>query len=65
MSERKFGRKRMIRSYDYRGECTAKNISEKIEDLISMANYDTDPCGSYTGVPVQKNEVPVQDADDL
>ena len=65
MAERKFGRKRKIRSYDYRGERTAKNISEKVEDIISMANYDTDPFGSYTGIPVQKNEVPVQDADDL
>lgn len=26
---------------------------------------DTDPSGSYTGVPRDDNEVPVQDADDL
>ncbi|PKM61386.1 MAG: hypothetical protein CVU97_07230 [Firmicutes bacterium HGW-Firmicutes-21] len=26
---------------------------------------DTDPNGSYTGVPRDDNEVPVQDADDL
>lgn len=26
---------------------------------------DTDPQGSYTGVPVHPEETPVQDADDL
>ena len=26
---------------------------------------ETDPNGSYTGVPTDKNEKPVQDADDL
>lgn len=25
----------------------------------------TDPLGSYTGVPIEKDEKPVQDADDL
>ena len=25
----------------------------------------TDPLGSYTGVPLDPNEMPVQDADDL
>lgn len=27
--------------------------------------YNTDPNGSYTGQPVDKSEIPVQDADDL
>ena len=25
----------------------------------------SDPFGSYTGIPADKNEIPVQDADDL
>jgi hypothetical protein len=39
------------------------NISPEIsgQDFSS----DTDPNGSYTGVPKDDSEVPVQDADDL
>ena len=25
----------------------------------------TDPLGSYTGIPLERDEIPVQDADDL
>lgn len=32
------------------------------EDMLSG---DTDPNGSYTGVPLNKDEIPVQDVDDL
>ncbi|HAN21957.1 MAG: hypothetical protein A2Y15_05730 [Clostridiales bacterium GWF2_36_10] len=40
------------------------NISpESIGDDLLFS--DTDPNGSYTGVPRDDNEVPVQDADDL
>ena len=31
----------------------------------SDPKIQTDPFGSYTGVPVQRSEQPVQDADDL
>ena len=31
----------------------------------SMASPKTDPQGSYTGVPADREEKPVQDADDL
>ena len=30
-----------------------------------MVHSPTDPEGSWTGVPQNENEVPVQDADDL
>ena len=30
-----------------------------------MADFKTDPFGSYTGVCKDKYEIPVQDADDL
>ena len=33
--------------------------TEKKETIV------TDPMGSYTGVPADKGEIPVQDADDL
>lgn len=32
---------------------------------VDMAHTSTDPLGSYTGVPADQNEIPVQDADDL
>lgn len=33
--------------------------------MEDMGNRETDPQGSWTGVPSDLNEVPVQDADDL
>lgn len=66
MAERKYGRKRHYQSFDKNGQyAKEKHISNKIDDLISLANYDTDPFGSYTGVAENRYEVPVQDADDL
>lgn len=67
MAQRKFGRKSKRISYDRNGECgkKEKEITAKVNDLISMADYETDPFGSYTGVPENNYEVPVQDADDL
>jgi hypothetical protein len=35
---------------------------EIIADIIAP---ETDPNGSYTGAPLNRNETPVQDADDL
>ncbi len=41
-------------------------VMEKPREIInSMASKNTDPNGSYTGVPKNKNEKPVQDADDM
>ena len=34
-------------------------------DVLDNKPPDTDVNGSYTGRPKQKNELPVQDADDL
>lgn len=44
-----------------------KNVmSDKtIQNIINPEVSDTDPNGSYTGVPVNRFEKPVQDADDL
>ncbi len=36
-----------------------------IDAYVSPKMKRSDPQGSYTGKPVNKNEVPVQDADDL
>ncbi len=40
-------------------------VAEKGKKIFSMQNCATDPNGSYTGVPENPCEVPVQDADDL
>lgn len=38
---------------------------EVIDAYVSPKMKRSDPQGSYTGKPVDKYEVPVQDADDL
>ena len=42
-----------------------QRVEQKVEKMISMPPSHTDPNGSYTGKPVDRFEVPVQDADDL
>lgn len=48
---------------------TKKNATDAAINVVKTENfYDgiiADPNGSYTGVPIDKNEYPVQDADDL
>ncbi len=39
--------------------------TEKALNTISNYSPDTDPQGSYTGKPLDKSDVPVQDVDDL
>ena len=39
--------------------------SPRVTDIVNAPPSDTDPQGSYTGNPLNENEVPVQDADDL
>ena len=38
---------------------------EKYPRTENKETIVTDPMGSYTGVPADKGEIPVQDADDL
>ncbi|MCI8804077.1 MAG: hypothetical protein HFG01_12270 [Oscillibacter sp.] len=38
---------------------------EKARELSKFTAPKTDPQGSWTGRPLDPNEVPVQDADDL
>ena len=40
----------------------AKTIQQEI---ANQPPSPTDPNGSYTGRPMDKNEIPIQDADDL
>lgn len=40
-------------------------ISDKVKPLLNMKDAKTDPNGSYTGVPSNPYDMPVQDADDL
>ncbi len=66
MAQPKYEQKRQRKSYNCHGECTAKSkISDTITDMFAMADYETDPYGSYTGIPINPKETPVQDADDL
>lgn len=47
-------------------KCDLPNrVTERATNIISMQNKQTDPNGSYTGVPENPNDKPVQDADDL
>lgn len=39
-----------------------KKKHQKTEEKETIV---TDPMGSYTGIPADKGEIPVQDADDL
>ena len=38
---------------------------EKAMELTNLSHRKTDPQGSWTGVPADPEEQPVQDADDL
>ena len=40
-------------------------VSRLVEHMIAIPPSRTDPNGSYTARPMNKYEVPVQDADDL
>ena len=40
-------------------------INLKVQQIIAGNASQTDPLGSYTGIPINPGEVPVQDADDL
>ncbi len=41
------------------------NRDKIIKEIVNRRPSKTDPNGSYTGKPKDKNEKPVQDADDL
>lgn len=40
-------------------------ISDRVKEIISIKDAKTDPNGSYTGVPINPYDKPVQDVDDL
>ena len=40
-------------------------LFEKKLSVNNIGMYTADPFGSYTGRPIDRNEKPVQDADDL
>lgn len=39
--------------------------SEIVQSILKIPPSKTDPNGSYTGKPLEKYELPQQDADDL
>lgn len=47
-------------------KCKKQNITDKVIDLFNdNGSFKTDPNGSYTGIPIDKYDQPIQDADDL
>jgi hypothetical protein len=42
-----------------------EKMGKKLKKLLERESSKTDPFGSYTGIPVNPYEKPVQDADDL
>lgn len=46
------------------GKCKGSD-SKQVQAIINQPPSHTDPNGSYTGKPLDKNEIPTQDADDL
>lgn len=42
-----------------------KRGKDPLEEILRIAPSPTDPSGSYTGKPMNPDEVPVQDSDDL
>ena len=49
----------------YNFKKSKKKIYLNIVDSLDNSPSDTDPLGMYTGVPQDKYDVPIQDADDL
>lgn len=47
------------------GENNDKCLQKSGADMKADCGISTDPFGSWTGVPEEKGEEPVQDADDL
>ena len=39
--------------------------SSVVQDVLNQPPSKTDPLGSWTGRPMDRDEIPVQDADDL
>lgn len=42
-----------------------KQTSDPVQQIMQQQPSATDPQGSWTGLPAEANELPVQDADDL
>lgn len=42
-----------------------KQQSDAVQEIVNTPPSFTDPQGSWTGLPADPYEVPVQDADDL
>ncbi len=67
MAQRQFGEKKRTLRFGTEKEKKQRQaaISAKIGQMIDLADYETDPFGSYTGIAENPWEIPMQDADDL
>ena len=43
----------------------SKKVDSVVKSFVDEQSFKTDPNGSYTGRPADKDEKPVQDVDDL
>lgn len=50
---------------NYKNEFVNRINNETVRDIVQQMPSKADPNGSYTGQPLDPNEKPVQDADDL
>lgn len=57
--------KRMNSVHPHKSSKTDRVMQKPREIIADIIAPETDPNGSYTGAPLNRNETPVQDADDL
>lgn len=54
-----------VKPYQPSSEGLKARVRSAAKKVISNPTSPTDPQGSYTGNPLEKGEIPIQDADDL
>lgn len=59
------GVRAMERKLEKDNDKTMPTISRLPMSVLPMGGIISDPMGSYTGIPLDREEKPVQDADDL
>lgn len=54
-----------MKDFNTKDKKTPQKAWSVVNAFVGKNQLKTDPLGSWTGNPVNKHEVPVQDADDL
>jgi len=58
-------KKRQLRKTDTAANIMSTKPMQAAMAVVKAGQKSLDPLGSYTGVPTNPNEIPVQDVDDL